>query len=305
MGFNRACSLRFVFSTVHALAMFAFLFVLPLVHAQGRHNPSPAYPLPSPGTGANSPLNSNAPPDFTSLDMERAHVVTDDSGKPIATSEYACFRPPLTSISPAKIGVVDLKAPSKSQDEYQSVCQSLKKNKIADAEKHLRKAVASYEKYAAGWVLLGQVLETQQKMDEARAACSKSLNASSSYLPGFLCLTDISTRQENWPDALKFSARALEIDPTSNPVSYAFNATANLNLHHLAEAEGSALKASAMDVRNTEPRVHYLLAQIYAAKGDRTRTVAQLHEYLKYANDPADVAVAKNVLAKFETQAQD
>ena len=302
MDFKRVSSLRFV---LQCLTVFAFLSVLPLVYGQGRRNPSPATPIPVPNQVETPELPSIVPPGASSLDIDRIRVVTDDGGKPIATSEYACFRPPLNSISPAKIGVVDLQAPSKSQDEYQSACQSLQKNKMADAEKHLRKAVAHYEKYAAGWVLLGQVLETQEKLEEARDACSKSLKASSSYLPGFLCLTDIATRQENWPDALKFSARALEADPTSNPVSYVFNATANLNLHHLAEAEGGALKALAMDVRNTEPRVHYLLAQIYAAKGDRTQTVAQLHEYLKYANDPADVAVAKKVLAKFETQAQD
>jgi Tfp pilus assembly protein PilF len=201
--------------------------------------------------------------------------------------------------------VVDLEAPPKSKDEYQSACQSLKKNKVADAEKHLHKAVAHDEKYAAAWILLGQVLETQQKLEEARDACSKSLNASSSYLPGFLCLTELATRQEQWLDALKFSARALEVAPTRNPIGYVFNATANLRLHHLAEAEKSALKASEMDVNNSEPRVHYLLAQIYAAEGDRTRTVAQLHEYLKYAKDPADVAVARNFLAKVEPQPQE
>ncbi len=181
----------------------------------------------------------------------------------------------------------------------------MRQKHLADAEKHLRKAVANYERYAAGWVLLGQLLESEQKLEEAGDTCAKSLNASSSYLPGFLCLTDISTRQQHWLDALKFSARALEIDPTGNPLSYALNATANLELHHLAEAEKSALKASAMDAKNREPRVHYLLAQIYVAKGERTRAVEQLHEYLKYAKDPADVAVAKNVLVKLEGQAQE
>jgi hypothetical protein len=60
-----------------------------------------------------------------------------------------------------------------------------------------------------------------------------------------------------------------------------------------------------MDVRNSEPRVHYLLAQIYAAKGDRTRTVAQLHEYLKYAKEPGDVAVVQKCLVKLQDQPQE
>lgn len=301
MGFNRVGSLRLVFPTVRWFIAFAFLLVTPLVHGQGKHRPLP----PPVDSSANSPLSSNGPLPLSPLDQERIHVVTDDHGKAIATSEYACFLPPLNSVSAATVGVVDLQAPQKSKDEYQSGCHSLRQKQIADAEKHLRKAVANYERYAAAWVLLGQLLESQQKLEEANDACAKSLNASSSYLPGFLCLTDISTRQQHWLDALKFSGRALEIDPTGTPVSYALNATANLELHHLPEAEKSALKASEMDAKNNEPRVHYLLAQIYVAEGDRTRAVDQLHEYLKYAKDPADVAVAKNVLATLESQTQE
>jgi tetratricopeptide (TPR) repeat protein len=107
-------------------------------------------------------------------------------------------------------------------------------------------------------------------------------------------------RQKNWDDALKFSARVLELDPTNNAVAYAYHATANLRLHHLLEAEKNALKALEIDVRNTEPRIHFLMAQIYAAKGDRQNTAAQLREYLKYAKDPGDIALVKASLAKIE-----
>jgi tetratricopeptide (TPR) repeat protein len=255
---------------------------------QVRHNPV---------VGLTPPMENPGP---SSLDLNNTKVTIDASGKTVATNEYACFLPPLNSVPAATIGLVDLQVPWKPQAEYQSGCDALHKKKIADAEKHLRKAIEQYEKYAAAWVLLGQLLEAQQKPQEARDACSKSLNASSSYLPAYLCLTDISARQKNWDDALKFSARVLELDPTTNAVAYAYNATANLNLHHLAEAEKSALKALEIDVRNSEPRVHFLLAQIYAAKGDRQSTAAQLREYLKFAKDPDDVAMVKNNLAKLD-----
>jgi tetratricopeptide (TPR) repeat protein len=219
----------------------------------------------------------------------------------IATrNESACFLPPLNSVSKATVGIIDLEVPSKPHSEFESGCVALHKNKIADAEKHLRKAIREYEKYAAAWVLLGQLLETEQKPEEARAACIASLNASVTYVPGYLCLSDISVRQKNWDDALKFSARVLELDPTNNAVAYAYHATANLRLHRLLEAEKNALKALEIDVRNTEPRIHFLMAQIYAAKGDRQNTAAQLREYLKYAKDPGDIALVQGSLAKIE-----
>ncbi len=248
-----------------------------------------------------TPTNSQqqiTPP--SSLDLAQAHVVVDGNGKTVATNEYACFLPPLNSISAVTVGVVDLQVPWKPRAEYQSGCDALHKKKIADAEKHLRKAVEQDDKYAAAWVLLGQLLELQQKPEEARNACSKSLNASRTYVPAYLCLTDISARQEKWTDVLTFSAQLLDLDPTTNPVAYVYNATANLNLHQLAKAEKSALKALEIDVRNSEPRVHFLLAQIYVAKGERTNAAAQLREYLKFARDPDDVAVVKNNLARLD-----
>jgi len=235
--------------------------------------------------------------------MTGAATVTGRNVTAIYINEYACFIPPLNSISPATIGVVDLEVPSKARSEYQTACEALHKKKVAEAEKHLRKAVEGYRKYPAAWVLLGQILELSQKPDEARDACASSLNASSSYLAGYLCLTDISARQKKWDDALKFSNRVLELDPTMNAIAYAYNATANLNLHRLLEAEKSALKALEIDAKNSEPRIHFILAQIYAAKGDRPSTIAQLREFLKFATDPDDIAFVKKDLAILDKQA--
>jgi len=281
------CPVYFVTCFVIAISM---LWGATPLHADRRHN------------GAESPLSSmpqvpqsrNNPP----VELDQTDVVQRRSAT--AASEYACFLPPLNSVSTATVAVVDLKVPEKPHSEFESGCQALRKNKMADAEKHLRKAIHEYEKYAAAWVLLGQLLETEQKPEEARAACSESLNASATYVPAYLCLSDISTRQKNWDDVLKFSERVLDLDPTTNALAYAYHATANLKLHRLVEAEKNGLKALEIDVKNSEPRIHVLLAQIYSAKGDGPRAVAQLREYLKFAKDPADIALVKNYLARLD-----
>jgi len=164
----------------------------------------------------------------------------------------------------------------------------------------LRKAVKQWPKDSAAWVVLGQVLEAQQKTDEAYGACSQPLATDSNYLPAYLCLADISAHSENWNKVLQLSTRALEIDPTNNAVAYDYNAAANFQLHRLPEAEKSALRAAEIDKSNADPRVHFLLAQIYEAKGDRESEAAQLREYLKYASDPNDVAMVKRYLSELE-----
>jgi tetratricopeptide (TPR) repeat protein len=104
-----------------------------------------------------------------------------------------------------------------------------------------------------------------------------------------------------WNKVLQLSTRALEIDPTNDAVAYDYNAAANFHLHRLPEAEKGALRAAEIDKSNADPRVHFLLAQIYEAKGGRQSEAAQLREYLKYASDPNDVAMVKRYLSELET----
>jgi len=282
---------RFVLYAIWFIVAFAMLRnALPLCADRRQNGPvSPLAAMPQVPQSRNASL----------VELDQAGAIQRRTS---VGNESACFLPPLNSLSKSTVGVADLEVPSKPHSEFESGCQALRKNKFADAEKHLRKAVEQYEKYAAAWVLLGQLLENQQKPEEARAACSQSLSASATYVPAYLCLSDISTRQQNWDDALKFSAHVLELDPTSNAVGYAYYATAEFRLHRLAEAERNALKALEIDVRNSEPRIHFLLAQIYAAKGDRPRTAAQLREYLKYAKDPNDIALVKKYLARLDRE---
>jgi tetratricopeptide (TPR) repeat protein len=249
------------------------------------------------------PTTSMQPKVTSKFDADK--VLFDSNGKPI-TQQYAkaadCFLPPLSGLHIVTTSAADLQIPAKSQKEYEDGCAALRNKKITEAETHLRKAVKEYPKYPTAWVVLGQVLEAEQKTDEARNACSQPVTASPSYLPAYLCLADISARSKNWDDVLKLSSHALEIDPVTDAVAYSYNAAANFNLNNLPAAEKSALKALDIDKSNADPRVHFLLAQIYAAKGDGASEAAQLREYLKFATDPADIAMVKGYLTELDKQ---
>ena len=102
------------------------------------------------------PMQNDGP---SAIELNDKNAVVDANGKTISTDEYACFLPPLNSVSPGTVGLVDLQVPWKPRSEYQSGCDAL--HRFADGERHLRKAIGQYDKYAAAWVLLGQVLELQ------------------------------------------------------------------------------------------------------------------------------------------------
>jgi tetratricopeptide (TPR) repeat protein len=219
-----------------------------------------------------------------------------------SAKEDTCLLPPLNQTRPS-ISADQLQTAPAAKNEYQKACSALKKKKIGDVEKHLRKAVRDYPKYAAAWVTLGQVLGAQQRLDEARGACLQGSIVDSSYVPAYLCLADIAARAHAWGEVLKLSGRALELDPAHNAVAYEYHAAANLNFHNLVEAEKSGLRAVEIDRDHREPRVHFVLAQIYEAKGDSANQAVQLREYLKYADSSDDVTLLKQYLSKLEQTA--
>src|SRR5215469_13199639 len=239
---------------------------------------------------------------------DRIQQATVRNAPPTTTKTFAtpdtCLLPPLNTTVVPIVSKVQLQIPSNARKEYQRACTALKDKKGTDAEKHLQAAVDDYPKYSAAWVTLGQLLVSRQRMQEGRAACSEAVTADSNYVPAYLCMADIAARAHDWGEALSLSNRALEIDPSHNAVAYEYNAAANLNLHNLADAEKSGLRAAELDKNHHEPRVYFVLAQIYEAKHDPTNEAVQLREYLKYADNPDDVAMVKQYLSELETQGQ-
>jgi hypothetical protein len=221
-------------------------------------------------------------------------------GRTTAENDTTCLLPPLTLTNSPTIAADQLRIAAKARKEYHQACAVLKNTKIVDAERHLRKAVKEDLKYSAAWVTLGQVLATQGRNDEARGACFQGTIADPRYVPAFLCLADMAARAHAWDEVLKLSGRAIELDPSANAVAYEYHAAANLNLNNLAGAEKSGLRAVATDKDHREPRVHFVLAQIYEAKGDDANEAVQLREYLKYSGSADDIAMVEQYLSKLE-----
>jgi tetratricopeptide (TPR) repeat protein len=212
-----------------------------------------------------------------------------------------CLLPPLTpSIAAPTVAADQLKIPEKASREYEQACSALRGRKLDDAEKHLRAAVREYAKYSPAWVTLGQLLVRRARPEEGKQACTQASQAEPGYAPAYLCLADIAARAHDWLEVLNLSGRALALGPSYGVVGYEYEAAANLNLHNLPDAEKSGLRAVELDRDHREPRVHFVLAQIYEAKGDRQKEAEQLREYLKHATDAGDITIVQDALRRLE-----
>ncbi len=257
---------------------------------------------PPPGGHPNTSPPPPPPPKLPTDSFDQNQLLYGAKGavaSPQNPDDLACFLPPLNRVRVPTVPSANLQASTKAKKEYSSACAALKEQKYDAAEDHLRKALKQEPHFPAAWVTLGQLLAARQRSDEARAACSQPLSADPGYLPPYLCLTDIAARSEAWDEALQLSGRALQLEPAYDFVAYGYSAAAYLNLHKLPEAEKSALRALEIDKNNADPRVHFLLAQIYEAEKDLVNEAAQLREYLKFA-DSADAAMVNQVLAGLE-----
>jgi predicted Zn-dependent protease len=207
-------------------------------------------------------------------------VVDRGDPRPRPGEKKVCSIQPFPGMS-STASVTSLQIPSKAQKEYEHACTALKNKKMPEAEQHLRKATEIYPEYLAGWVMLGQTLETRQQTAEARDACSRASSADPNYLPAYLCLAEIAGREQAWNEVLSLTNRALELDAVNDAYAYFFSAIAYFNLNRLREAEQRALKAEAIDREHYEPLLQLLLAQIYRAKNNSAEAASHLQEYLK------------------------
>src|SRR5215469_14167362 len=171
------------------------------------------------------------PPSLSDIErMER-----NNPHKPVSAPDHSlegesCLLPPLDLISSPVISTTQLQATFKAKWAYHKACASVRKKNDADAAKHLRDAVSQAPKYAMAWVTLAQVLDREQRNDEARRACLQASTVDATYIPAYLCLADMAARDHAWNEVLKLSSRGVDLIPSKNALAYKFRPPAFLNL---------------------------------------------------------------------------
>ena len=270
-----------------AVCAFVVVFLIPLLPAQQDGSSSSATP--------GWPLHNSAPD----------HALPDAPGpqRPnIADRDESCLLWTVAEVQGPTISAATLQVPGKARGEYRKGCSDLRGKKLETAENHLRKALQEYPRYAAAWVLLGQVLEAGNRIEEARGACSQASGVDSSYAPAYLCLADVAAQLHEWNQTLDLADRALALAPVHDVYGYFYSAVAHFHLSHLPAAERNALATIDADHLHRVPQTHLLLAQIYGAKHDLPAAAVQLRAYLRVAPSSPDSAGVRKSLAELEGQ---
>jgi hypothetical protein len=293
-GYRFASTLNWTQAAFCALAMAILAFPC---RAQKVAYPSAAGP--NHGAVGGPVVSSRYPPDTVPPSTPN----TPSRLKPGVFTEENCLPWNVSEGRDTAVSVTSLKVPSNARSEYEKACDANNKNKFGDAEQHLRGAIDKFQTYPAAWVMLGIVLEEQNKGLEGRDACDHAVTIDSTYLPAYLCQAEISARNREWEQVLNLANLALDLNLPGDDYAYYYRAAALFHMKNLIEAKKSALQASEIDVNHNDGHLYFLLAQIYAAEGDKTEAEAQLRLILKYHTDRRQEDAAKQFLAKLESQA--
>ena len=210
--------------------------------------------------------------------------------------DESCFPWDISQVRGATVSVIRLMIPLNARREFAKACQDFNKQKLAEAEQHVRNAIGNDGKYVAAWVMLGEILVALRKDEEAQAACLRANGIDSTYLPPYICLAEIDLRVGHWEEALNVTKAALGLNPTGDSYAYVYRAIADLELNRLAEAEQCAIEAIAV-VGQRDAAAHYLLANIYEAEGKRGAAASEVRSFLKINRDKQKDQQGKRYLA--------
>jgi hypothetical protein len=222
--------------------------------------------------------------------------------KPTVSDDDACLPWDLAGARSASISATRLAVPGKARSLYQKACGAWKKNNLSEAEQRARDAIEKYPNYSAAWVMLGQSLEGQRKLDEAHDACTQPIKADPTYLPPYLCLAGLLNRQKKWDDLMALSDRFVGLNLVGDLYANYFRGLAQFHLYKLAEAQKSVLAAIALDTEHHQAGLTFLLAQIYGEQGDLADATAQIQNFVKYAKSKQDQDDAKEYLSELQTR---
>ncbi|HWQ52874.1 MAG TPA: tetratricopeptide repeat protein [Bryobacteraceae bacterium] len=206
----------------------------------------------------------------------------------------------LANVEGSTISITSLQAPKDAKKAYEKGREALKKKKLEDAEKELRKAVTLYPKYAAAWFELGLAQEAGKRPEEARKSYEESLAADSKFVKPYLQLAALAANDRKWQEVADTTERVIRLDPYDFPQAYLFNSVANYNLGKLDQAEKSALEAQKLDTQHRFPKVNHLLGVIMADRRDYSAAARHMRNYLKFAPGAQDADRVRTQLNELE-----
>jgi tetratricopeptide (TPR) repeat protein len=200
------------------------------------------------------------------------------------------------------ISVTSLKAPDKARHEFEKALESYQNKKYADSEKHVAKALEIYPQYATAWELRGKEQQHQQQDAEAVKSYEAAIAADDKFVGPYVKLAAIRSMEGNWPEVLRLTERATQLDGQSYPDAWLLKGAALYNMKQYPEAERAAAKAIDLDKEHRFPRSELLMGSLLQLRQNNVGAAMHFRNFLKLEPKCPEANQLNAFLAKFDGQ---
>ncbi len=183
------------------------------------------------------------------------------------------------------ISLTSMAAPKEAQNAYEKAQKAALRDKTAEAEKELNKAVRIYPHFASAWTLLGEIHRQRNQFDLARSEYSQAQAADPQFVNPMYGLAMIAMQEKKWEEAIRLTDQVTKLNAYAFPAAYFFSAAANYNAQKFDAAEESARKFKTLDTAHSHPDVCLLLSYILSRKQDYVGASQQIQDYLAIVPD--------------------
>jgi tetratricopeptide (TPR) repeat protein len=119
----------------------------------------------------------------------------------------------LTSSSPGKADILDVKTPIEARKEYEKGRAAiLEEGKLPDGIAHLERAVSLYPKFLEAQLMLGTAYADTHQLDKAESALRKALEINAKAPQALIALGEVYRQQKKYTEAEKILREGLKLD---------------------------------------------------------------------------------------------
>lgn len=150
-----------------------------------------------------------------------------------------------TSSTEGSISSATLNIPDKARQEFDKGMQAMGESKLADADKHLSKAVEQYPSYAAAWNARGVVFMRSEKASDAQGMFERAISVDSQFAPAYVNLAKLLIIEKKEAAAEELLTKSISLNPR-DPNALAVLANLDLTTGRLDEAVANAQRVHTM-----------------------------------------------------------
>jgi tetratricopeptide (TPR) repeat protein len=174
----------------------------------------------------------------------------------------------------------DKAATKPAQKIYGRALDAAGRGNLKAAEDLFEQTTAAFHWYPSAWLNLGVLQERKGDLSAAKKSFKEAAQGDDGFALAHLQAAGVEVARQDWLEALAESAKVLALDAQAFPRAYLLNAQANLNLHHMDDAEKSAREGLKLDDEHRFPELEYVLALVLTDKGDGAGAIEHLKAYL-------------------------